>query len=414
MNLPIKVAIIAISLCSSSVVMADARLQVEIVPAKSGGGETSIALRLANVGDQGAVVDKFSLPKINGRGMMLDDPFIVKQQDGREAEFFGIMGDSMPRTPQTLSIPAGGTFSLDIELAKSYRLSPGVTYKIGLRAPISYRSGEGGIGSTKSLHPKSGEWIGVYPSARTIVVPVTGKTIGRAAADGILEPVACTDPAGTPAAQQKGAIFQSVLAGVTNGTGIALSQLQQMTQFDTSSAPDLWLRFSPSVHYTRYFGEHGPDVNISTGGVVNEDDALVDNTLLAILWRISGDGVTAKPPVSLSCRCNANEVPEGMIAYVQSGAPYVIHTCPVFWSLPMLPANHIEESSKIGTMVHEFTHFTDSKGLALRHPEVDNKDVRSLSYAMELAADSHPGAVRFPNAYKFFVLGQVHGLAPQE
>lgn len=218
-NLPIKVAIIAIALCSSNVARADARLQVEIVPDKSGGSETSIALKLVNVGDQGAVVDKFSLPRVNGRGMMLDDPFLVKQQDGREAEFFGIMGDSMPRTPETLSIPAGGTFSLDIELAKSYRLFPGMSYKISLRAPISYRSGEDGIGSAKSSHLKSSEWIGVYPSARTIVVPVTSKTIGRAAADGILEPVACTDPAGTPAAQQKGAIFQTVLAGVTNGTG---------------------------------------------------------------------------------------------------------------------------------------------------------------------------------------------------
>ena len=67
----------------------------------------------------------------------------------------------------------------------------------------------------------------------------------------------------------------------------------------------------------------------------------------------------------------------------------------------MLPANHIGEPSKVGTMVHEFTHFTDDKGMALRHPPVPGKNVSSLSYALELAASSHPGAVRFPNAYKF-------------
>jgi hypothetical protein len=414
MNLPIKLAIVAISLCSSSVALAEARLQVEFAPAKRGLSETSFVLNLVNVGDQGAVVDKSSIPTVNGRGMLLDDPLIVKQQDGREAEFFGIMRDVLLEAPSFLSIPAGGTFSLSIDLTKGYRLSPGVSYKVGLRAPISYRSGGRTDGAAGSLQQRVGKWMSAYPSARTIVVPVTGETIGKALVDEILGPVACTDPEGTPAAEQKSAVFQSVLAGVTNGAGIALSQLQQMTQFDTSSAPEFWFRFSPSVHYTRYFGEHGPDVNISTGGVVNEDDALVDSTLLAILWRISGDGVTAKPPVSLSCRCNANEAPAGTIAYVQSGAPYVIHTCPVFWSLPMLPANHIAESSKLGTMVHEFTHFTDSKGLALRHPPVEGKNVASLSYAMELAVESHSGAVRFPNAYKFFVLGQVHGLAPQE
>lgn len=414
MNFSNKVAITVIALFVSSVANADARLQVEIVPGRGALSETSIALNLLNVGDQTALVDKSSIPTVNGRGMLLDDPFILKQEDGREAEFIGIMRDTLPEVSRSFSIPAGGTFSVDIELAKGYRLSPGLSYKVSLRAPVSYRSGEGRSGSAKSSQQRADKWISAYPAARTIVVPVTGHTIGRASADEFLDPVVCSDPAGTPPAQRKSAVFQSVLAGVTNGAGIALTELQQMTQFDASSVPDMWLRFSPTLHYTRYFGEHGPDINISTGEVVNEDDALVDSTLLAILWRISGDGVTAKPPVSLSCRCNADEVPAGTIAYVQSGAPYVIHTCPVFWSLPMLPANHIGESSKLGTMVHEFTHFTDSKGVALRHPPVPGQDVTSLSYALELAAESHPGAVRFPNAYKFFVLGQVHGLSPPE
>lgn len=188
MNLPIKVAIIAISLCSSSVAMADASLQVEIVPAKGGLSETSIALRLVNVGDQGAVVDKSSLPIANGRGMLLDDPLIVKQQDGREVEFFGIMRDALPEAPSFLSIPAGSTFSVDIELAKSYRLSPGLSYKVGLRAPISYRSGEKTNGAAGSPQQQVGKWKSAYPPARTIVVPVTNKTIGMALVAEILDP----------------------------------------------------------------------------------------------------------------------------------------------------------------------------------------------------------------------------------
>lgn len=183
MNLPIRVAIMAITLCSSSVAMADARLQVEIVPAKGAPGETSVTLKLVNVGDQGAVVAKSSLPTVNGRGMLLDDPFIVTQQDGREVEFFGIMRDTLPEAPSLFSIPAGASFSLDMDLAKSYRLSPGLSYKVGLRAPISYRSGEGRDGSAESLQQQANKWISAYPAARTIVVPVTGKTIGRVLAD---------------------------------------------------------------------------------------------------------------------------------------------------------------------------------------------------------------------------------------
>lgn len=414
MKSPIKVAMMIIAIFSSNVAMADARLQVEIVPVKGEVGETSIALKLLNVGDQVAVVAESSLPMLNARKMLLDDPFIVKQQDGREVQFFGIMRDALSETQSTLSIPPGGIFSLDINLASGYSLSPGLSYTIGLRAPISYRTAEGRNAAAGPLKQQASKWESTYPAPRTIVVPVTGKTIKQAQAAGFLEPVACVDPAGTPPSAKKSAVFQNVLAGVTIDAGNALSQLQQMTEVDASSETELWLRFSPSVHYTRYLGEHGPDVNVIAGEDVNDDDALVDSTLMAIIWRISGDGVTPKSPVSLSCRCNADEVPADTIAYVQSGAQYVIHACPVFWSLPMLPANHIGEPSKVGTMVHEFTHFTDDKGMALRHPPVAGKNVSSLSYALELAANSHPGAVRFPNAYKFFVLGQAHGFSPPE
>ncbi len=159
-----------------------------------------------------------------------------------------------------------------------------------------------------------------------------------------------------------------------------------------------------------------PDVNVVAGEDVNEDDALVD-TLDGDHLENFGRRSDPKPPVSLSCRCNADEVPADTIAYVQSGAPYVIHACPVFWSLSMLPANHIGEPSKVGTMVHEFTHFTDDKGMALRHPPVPGKNVSSLSYALELAASSSrrcsiPERVqvfRFGSSTRFFSAGIVRG-----
>ncbi len=292
MKSPIKVAMLFIALCSSNVAMADARLQVEIVPLKGDLGETSIALKLSNVGDQVAVVAESSLPTLNARKMLLDDPFIVKQQDGREVQFFGIMRDTLSETPSSLSIPPGGSFSLDINLASGYSLSPGLGYTIGLRAPISYRTADGRNAEAGPIKRQSGKWQSAYPAPRTVVVPVTGRTMKQARAGEFLEPVACVDPAGTPPSAKKSAIFQSVLAGVTIGAGNALSQLQQMTEVDTTSETELWLRFSPSVHYTRYFGEHGPDVNVVAGEDVNEDDALVDSTLMAIIWRISGDGVT--------------------------------------------------------------------------------------------------------------------------
>lgn len=265
MKLTIKLAIMIAVLCISGVAMADARLQVELVPLKGEGGETSIALKLLNVGDQVAVVAESSLPMLNARKMLLDDPFIVKQQDGREVQFFGIMRDSLAETPKFFSIPSGGSFRLDVDIASGYRLSPGMSYTISLRAPISYHTGVGRNTAAGPLEQRSIKWQSAYPASRTIVVPVTRKAIKQASAADYLEPVACVDPAGTPPSARKSAVFQGVLAGVTNGAGNALTQLQQMTEVDTSSETELWLRFSPSVHYTRYFGEHGPDVNVVAG-----------------------------------------------------------------------------------------------------------------------------------------------------
>ena len=208
MKSPIKVAMLFIALCSSNVAMADARLQVEIVPLKGDLGETSIALKLSNVGDQVAVVAESSLPTLNARKMLLDDPFIVKQQDGREVQFFGIMRDTLSETPSSLSIPPGGSFSLDINLASGYSLSPGLGYTIGLRAPISYRTADGRNAEAGPIKRQSGKWQSAYPAPRAVVVPVTGRTMKQARAGEFLEPVACVDPAGTPPSAKKVQFFR--------------------------------------------------------------------------------------------------------------------------------------------------------------------------------------------------------------
>lgn len=160
MNLPIRVTLLVVALGCSANAVAGARLQAEILPV-SGGRGASIELKLVNVGDRAAVVWGPSLPQPNARGMLLDDFFVVTLPDGAEAEYFGILSDRLPVAPTLVSLPAGGTFSVEVALDKSYRLAPGAGYRVALRLPVGYRSDEA----------PDGAWTPVSPVPLLIVVP---------------------------------------------------------------------------------------------------------------------------------------------------------------------------------------------------------------------------------------------------
>ena len=160
MNLPIRVTLLAVAFGCSANAIADARLQAEILPV-SGGRGASIELKLVNVGDRAAVVCGSCLPQPNARGMLLDDFFVVTLPDGAEAEYFGIFSDRLPVAPTLVSLPAGGTFSVEVALDKSYRLAPGAGYRVALRLPVGYRSDEA----------PDGAWTHVPPVPLLIVMP---------------------------------------------------------------------------------------------------------------------------------------------------------------------------------------------------------------------------------------------------
>lgn len=160
MNLPIRVTLLAVALGYNANAMADARLQAEILPVSDGRG-TSIELKLVNVGDRAALMWGPSLPQPNARGMLLDDFFVVTQPDGGEAEYVGILSDTLPVAPTLVPLPAGGTFRVQVALDRSYRLAPGAGYRVALRTPVGYRSNEATDGS----------WIPVSPVSLLIVVP---------------------------------------------------------------------------------------------------------------------------------------------------------------------------------------------------------------------------------------------------
>lgn len=61
----------------------------------------------------------------------------------------------------------------------------------------------------------------------------------------------------------------------------------------------------------------------------------------------------ANQPLSFDCKCKQKNV----YAYVNTGAPYLIHLCGAFWTAPLSGTD-----SKGGTLVHEMSHFNVTAG----------------------------------------------------
>lgn len=403
-----------LSIVFASTSHAGPRLSAALVSdAKS--GSSSVMLVIENSGDAPAFILTRSLPFVGRGGVLVDAPLEVKSLSGAEASFSGPMTDRVAEdVPATERLDAGSKKILAMDVAKSYELSPSTVYSVRLQSDLYYMSQEEAALVMARRLSGNRRWREVKVDSTWARVSLP-ETAFRSAPTSTDTPVACIDEVdqhGNPLAPSKQTVFLEALAAATSDAKAALVQLQSMTTFDVVSSTEAWFRFIPSTNYTRYFGQHGPDVNIGAGEQPAPDDMAVDAQLFALGWRMAGDGFTAKPPVTLSCRCNSDEVPSNTIAYVQRSGLYVVHVCPVFFSLPLRPVEDIGSSSRAGTLVHEFTHFNDTIAPDLVHLPVEGKDISSVAYALEIAVSDRSKAVRFPNSYKFFVLGQVHGLDP--
>ncbi|KAG8904274.1 hypothetical protein FRB99_001977 [Tulasnella sp. 403] len=93
------------------------------------------------------------------------------------------------------------------------------------------------------------------------------------------------------------------------------------------------------LRYTTWFGEY----TAARGDLVRRHFALMNNDPLDTTYE---------------CGCGSSEEP-GVVAFVRSGEPGLIHLCNLFWTYPT--QGH---DSKAGTIVHESAHFFVNGGIA--------------------------------------------------
>lgn len=93
--------------------------------------------------------------------------------------------------------------------------------------------------------------------------------------------------------------------------------------------------------------------------------------------------------VELSFDCRPPECDEGVVAYVYSQEPYVIHLCALFWDMPLMG-----HESQAGVVVHEISHFEEIAGTE------DNAYCWTESLCQNLDIDE---ALQNADSYRVFV-----------
>lgn len=167
---------------------AAASVTAQLRPAAAG---AVITLEIANVGDAPVLVSAASLPYLNGRGMLLDDPFLLQDSLGRSAAFTGIMTDRLvTSSTDKLTLAAGATRTITVDLAKSYRVVPGGRYQVRLRSAVSYLHAGDLPGIKHPPNTVAETWLDVPVTPTFVVVPLAPRSMDRRRGSGEVAMVA--------------------------------------------------------------------------------------------------------------------------------------------------------------------------------------------------------------------------------
>ncbi len=106
--------------------------------AHGGGAASVVELTVVNVGDTALDLREAVVPKLEGSGRLMADLFEVLDAAGNAAPYRGILVENYLDQDSYVTIEPGEEKSYVVDIAKSYRLVPGVAYSVELRFPMRY------------------------------------------------------------------------------------------------------------------------------------------------------------------------------------------------------------------------------------------------------------------------------------
>ncbi|PPU38391.1 hypothetical protein XaplCFBP3123_18145 [Xanthomonas arboricola pv. populi] len=357
-------------------------------------GETGIRVVATNLGDQDIEVLDQSFPKTNKSGLLMNNVFRVLADDGSEAPYFGIYVN-MEGAPEDVYVKVGQKQkkAVDVNIQLNYRLKPGEHYTVSLRSPSLYLNRPKQAFKNASRDSLRASWL---EASSNDVRIFAGKQLdaGLTSPEKRLRKTIESEFASCSAAQVQH-VEQNVIPQSTAIAYETLTEYGQQTKVQTFDVPpyvDRW--FEPTARFTTWFGVHGdPDDYLP-------DDQYNDNMVFATWYRLTSDSANPKPPVSITCQCDPveNNISPNALAWVSPGMVYQVNLCPRFFESPLFPTVY-DESSQVGTFLHEITHFSDE----IVDGTIDAPSGYTYAGTKALAGNRDL-AVRNAQSYKFYYL----------
>ncbi|MEJ1097301.1 MULTISPECIES: M35 family metallo-endopeptidase [unclassified Pseudoxanthomonas] len=364
---------------------------------RSDTGRAVVVFSLRNTGDAPVAYSVAQLPVAESDGYLTNNVLRITDLNGEEAPYIGMFVSYSDRGKSTTRLlQAGEIRTATIDILKNYELHAGRIYNVELRFGAPYaEEPEGRISADSSpLRMKSGD-------AGSIKVRLDPNAEARKP-NQASEYESKTPGAVCSSTQQSDFQAAKAVAFATAEEGV--DALSSGFVYDwNEDYTDVVVTFPHNARFWRWFG---PRVNPVDPDDPTTNDAQVDLGIAAIYARMSDDQSIPKPIVTAACDCTAEQESKHWIAYVIPTQHYVVHTCSSFYAAEMIPTGSPDSASKVGTLLHEVSHFSDSlwSGTSDIVDPVTQLGVRTYDGAISLAATDKPSAVRNATNFEFYLI----------
>lgn len=350
------------------------RVVLELRPATRTSADGWITVVARNVGDESVPIMTADTPFARKDGLLPGAALEVLDGEGVEVgyrggwEYFGRL-----TMDHFAELRPGETWKIDIDVGHEYRVRAGGTYHVRYRLRLDHEPDVDVVPA--ALRETFRRPAQALAESNELTLHIVGDPTARLKKDADDGPC---DP------------HQSLT--ILNARAAAQKKLIEAEDFVwdryksvAGSDGDYHIEFSPHPRYTRWFGAHddnGPEFGSAGWGL--DDNATVYETLVASRKRIAND---------LDMRCGCPGSGENASASALTETRYTIRFCPKFFTLPEADAY----ASRVGTLVHEYTHFN-----AL-YPGTGDY-VYGWQKAEELAKKDRSNAVRNADNFEYFVM----------
>lgn len=333
-------AAFATSVVAPAYASAEGRLEATLEALYSFDKQRSAVVRLTlrNSGDDAVTVYKWDTPFAPAGGRLPRSQFVVTDSSGAGVRYRGRWVNMGPiLADQFYTIRPGEQLSKEVDLIHEYDYGNGGAFAVSYSLDLDREPDVGLVSAAdRGAFVRNAQ---AHIDSNPVLIQVNGPVPRVAAVIGDADECDASQVASIDAA--KNGAFDYVW-----NANIFMDERYDRVRDDDGTYKYV---FVPHPRYERWFGSHDPLEHMpDEPGWGEGDNAQVYKTVAALFERIVGG-----PGARLNPMCGCPGYPLETSAWSEDDTTFVVHFCKKFFSLPEFDTS----ASRIGTIVHEFSHF---------------------------------------------------------